>query len=91
MKKILYSGCVLAIVGLLSACNDYLKEDSGDLLIPGKIEEYSPMLYAEGYPSSFNDNFIDSLKLSCPAIKDSYIIGKITINVIIIEPKFKSW
>ena len=56
MKKYYYSGCVLAIVGLLSACNDYLKEDSGDLLIPGKIEEYSPMLYAEGYPSSFNDD-----------------------------------
>ena len=57
MKKIikLYA-CLLAVLGLTAGCSDYLKEDSGDLLIPKKVEEYSPMLYAEGYPSEFNDD-----------------------------------
>ena len=45
MKKIikLYA-CLLAVLGLTAGCSDYLKEDSGDLLIPEKVEEYAPML-----------------------------------------------
>ena len=48
MKKIikLYA-CLLAVLGLTAGCSDYLKEDSGDLLIPEKVEEYAPMLYKE--------------------------------------------
>lgn len=41
---------------MFSGCNDYLKEDSGDLLIPGKVDEFASMLYTEGYPKSFNDD-----------------------------------
>lgn len=56
MKKIikLYA-CLLAVLGLTAGCSDYLKEDSGDLLIPEKVEEYAPMLYKEGYPMNFNE------------------------------------
>lgn len=45
------------LIGILLfvRCDDYLKEDSGDLLIPKKIEEYLPMLYKEGFPRSFNE------------------------------------
>ena len=46
-----YSGKILLGALIATGCSDYLKEDSGDLLIPKKVEEYSPMLYAEGYPS----------------------------------------
>lgn len=49
-----YKWNILAVMFLLVGCNDYLKEDSGDLLIPKKVDEFSPMLYAEGYPSGFN-------------------------------------
>ena len=54
MKKItkLYM-CLLGSMFLGAGCNDFLKEDSGDLLIPGKVEEYAPMLYKEGYPMDF--------------------------------------
>lgn len=51
-----YSGKILLGALIATGCSDYLKEDSGDLLIPKKVEEYSPMLYAEGYPSDFNDD-----------------------------------
>lgn len=55
MKKIikLYA-CLLAGLGLTAGCSNFLKEDSGDLLIPGKAEEYAPMLYKEGYPMNFD-------------------------------------
>lgn len=55
-KNIQTIGCILISSIMLSGCNDFLKEDSGDLLIPGTVDEFSPMLYAEGYPSSFNDD-----------------------------------
>lgn len=55
MNKYIFSaGCVALSSLMLVSCNDYLKEDSGDLLIPGTVDEFSPMLYSEGYPSSFN-------------------------------------
>lgn len=41
---------------MMSGCNDYLKEDSDDLLIPGTVDEFQPMLYSEGYPSEFNSD-----------------------------------
>ena len=58
MKKNIfrYSGKILLGALIATGCSDYLKEDSGDLLIPKKVEEFSPMLYAEGYPSDFNDD-----------------------------------
>lgn len=56
MKKIikLYA-CLLTGLGLTAGCSNFLKEDSGDLMIPGKAEEYAPMLYKEGYPMNFNE------------------------------------
>ena len=57
MNKLLkYSTRFFALLFVLSGCNDYLKEDSGDLLIPNKVEDFANMLYAEGYPSEFNDD-----------------------------------
>ena len=50
----LYAYWLLGIL-LFTGCNDYLKEDSGDLLIPGKVEEFLPMLYSEGFPRTFNE------------------------------------
>ena len=41
---------------LQTSCNDYLKEDSGDLLIPKSVSEYAAVLYSEGYPRTFNDD-----------------------------------
>ena len=40
---------------LFTGCDDYLKEDSGDLLIPGKVDEFLPMLYKEVFPQNFNE------------------------------------
>ena len=40
-----YSGKILLGALIVTGCSDYLKEDSGDLLIPEKVEEYAPMLY----------------------------------------------
>ena len=45
-----------------TSCNDYLKEDSGDLLIPKSVSEYAAVLYSEGYPRTFNDD-VDWYKL----------------------------
>ena len=50
----IYTYWLLGIL-LFTGCDDYLKEDSGDLLIPGKVEEFLPMLYREGFPRNFND------------------------------------
>lgn len=50
----IYAYWLLSIL-LLTGCDDYLKEDSGDLLIPKKVEEYLPMLYREGFPRNFNE------------------------------------
>lgn len=57
MKKvILYSvACVFFGFGQIS-CSDYLKDDSGDLLIPKSVAEYTAVLYAEGYPTTFNSD-----------------------------------
>lgn len=62
MKLNLYTliGCtVLATV--FTSCSDYLKEDSGDLLIPQKVDEFQAVLYGEGYPHTFSNDaaFID--------------------------------
>ena len=60
---------------IATGCSDYLKEDSGDLLIPKKVEEFSPMLYAEGYPSDFNDD-VSWFKL----MTDDVELGRLEID-----------
>lgn len=58
--KLLYTiGCMLA--ALLTSCDDYLKEDSGDLLIPQSVNEFQAVLFGEGYPSTLADDvaFLD--------------------------------
>lgn len=51
MKKSIIAIWLLA---MLSGCDSYLQDTSGDLLIPGNVEEYTPLLYGEGYPRTFN-------------------------------------
>lgn len=53
MKKILY---ITMTAAMLASCDGYLKEDSGDLLIPTKVEEYASVLYGEGYPNHLTDD-----------------------------------
>ena len=38
------------LLPLLAACNDYLKSDSDDLLIPESVNDYAPILLGEAYP-----------------------------------------
>jgi len=54
-KRLIYTG-ILALLFSQTACDDFLKEDSGDLLIPKSVEEFIPVLYGEGYPTKFNDD-----------------------------------
>ncbi len=77
-----YSGKILLGALIVTGCSDYLKEDSGDLLIPKKVEEYSPMLYAEGYPSEFNDDVawfklmtddVESGRLEIDSLGETYL------------------
>ena len=44
-------------LGLLqTSCDEYLKDDSGDLLIPKSVTEYAAVLYSEGYPRTLNSD-----------------------------------
>lgn len=52
MKKSIIITCLCTV---FISCDSYLKDTSGDLLTPGKIEEYAPLLYGEAYPRSFNE------------------------------------
>lgn len=58
IRNILYC---LALAVIATSCSDYLKDDSGDLLIPEKVEEYQSVLFGEGYPDDFDEDvaFID--------------------------------
>ena len=71
-RFLIYGGSMLAAVLILAGCSDYLKEDSGDLLIPKKVDEFSPMLYAEGYPSNFN-NDVSWFKLMTDDVEMSHL------------------
>lgn len=44
-----------AAISLLCSCSGYLKDDSGDLLIPEKVSEYESVLYGEGYPNDLTE------------------------------------
>lgn len=57
MSKLkLYKISIYTLIAIGFGCNDWLETDSEDLLIPKTVDEYYPMLYAEGYPSSFNSD-----------------------------------
>ena len=43
----------LVVGGALVSCDDYLKNESGDLLIPQGVSEFQALLYGEGYPRTF--------------------------------------
>ena len=53
MKKVNIYILILFLPWFLSACDDYLKEDSDDLLIPSLVNDYVPILLGEGYPDKF--------------------------------------
>lgn len=44
--------CIIATV--FFSCDNLLKEDSSDLLIPKSVDDYAPILLGEGYPDKFN-------------------------------------
>ena len=50
-SKLYITSCAVALS--LFSCNDYLKEDSADLLIPKSITDFTPLLLGEGYPDLF--------------------------------------
>ena len=54
MKKIKIYILLLFLPWFMSACNDYLKEDSADLLIPSLVNDYVPILLGEAYPDNFS-------------------------------------
>lgn len=43
------------MLAFTTACDDFLKDDSGDLLIPKSLTEFTALLYGEGYPKSINE------------------------------------
>lgn len=51
--KIFLSIVIGTIVLGLMSCADFLKDDSGDLLIPKRVSEYQAVLFGEGYPQDF--------------------------------------
>ena len=53
MKKVNIYILTLFLPWFLLACDDYLKEDSDDLLIPSLVNDYVPILLGEGYPDKF--------------------------------------
>lgn len=44
---------LIAATSVMLSCNGFLKEDSGDLMVPTTVNEFQPMLYGEGYPGQF--------------------------------------
>ncbi len=58
MKRIIesiYSVAALAIFSLVMfSCDGYLQDSSNDLLIPKNVDEFTNLLYGEGYPKSFD-------------------------------------
>lgn len=74
----------LALACFVASCSDYLKEDSGDLLIPEKVEEYQSVLFGEGYPDDFSDDvaFIDLMTDDIAVIDGSpYGDGYDNVNI----------
>ena len=53
MKTINKYILLLFIPWLAMACNDYLKGDSADLLIPTDVNDFVPLLLGEAYPDQF--------------------------------------
>ena len=51
--------CISALS--MFSCDNFLKEDSADLLIPTTMEDYAPILRGEGYPKRFTSQigFVD--------------------------------
>lgn len=49
-------GSLALAAAFASSCSDYLKEDSGDLLIPEKVSEFQAVLNREGYPKTFTED-----------------------------------
>lgn len=54
MKTKIFLTLLAASVLGFTACGDYLKDDSGDLMIPSSVSEFQPLLYGEAYPSTYD-------------------------------------
>ena len=57
----IYVLCVL--FPLLWGCNDYLKADSDDLLIPTSVNDYAPILIGEAYPDRLWYDLVEQVSL----------------------------
>lgn len=55
MKKKLYLLAVVTMMGQIS-CGEFLKQTSGDLLIPKNVSEFTALLNGEGYPNGFTES-----------------------------------
>lgn len=65
---------ILIIISVISfvRCSDFLKESSDDLLIPKRVEDFTPLLYGEGYPKNFDRN-ADWIKLMTDDVEFGYL------------------
>lgn len=83
MKKRDILGSVVFAL-LLSSCSDFLKEDSGDLLIPQQVDEFQAVLNRDGYPQTFTSDvaFIDLMTDDVEVISGiTYRTGYDNINI----------
>lgn len=87
MKRINKYILLLFIPWLTTACNDYLKEDSADLLIPADVNDYAPILLGEAYPDDFSSQIAwtylmtDDVEMGPLYFDESmYNNSKVTIN-----------
>ena len=65
--------CIFCMIAFsYISCDDYLKDDSGDLLIPKTVLEYVPVLYKEGYPRTFNTD-VAWVKLMTDDVEMGYL------------------
>lgn len=81
-----YKCNIMAVFLMLLGCDNYLEEDSGDLLIPKRVDEFAPMLYEEGYPSGFNDE-VSWFKL----MTDDVEMGRLEIDSVSESFETKEW
>lgn len=60
---------------LFTSCGSFLKESSGDLLIPKTVDQYAALLYGEGYPDDDMYDAIAWIQLMTDDIELAYLNG----------------
>lgn len=85
MRNRIYLLCCL-LFPLLAACDDYLKDDSDDLLIPSSVNDYLPVLLGEGYPDGLATNLEQVLLMTDdvemgPLYYDDAMLSRVNVGV----------